>query len=245
MLSALIRLRDFPVAGEKIKASIIDEHSPRLFPKPDEGDNIYHTLCQFEHRRRVTERELTDSQSSKLQNVISDHMRYSGKKQFINDQSANVQRIRQITAIFAEAKFIHVIRDGRNVAYEILHRRWWSDCDIWWYGHSPRFWQENGGEPIVLCGLHWKHVVETILEHFRSYNDHYLEVRYEDLVSNTRSVMHDVLDFCGLEWSVPYAKFIPQQIQGQNEQSQRVLTPRQQTLLNRELRDLLAQLRYR
>lgn len=244
ILSLIHRLRDLPIVGDKIKKNIINNNGFKFLPRPSEGDNIYHSFCRFEHSRWTTEENLTKHQSTTFTKIIKSHQRFTQRSCFINDQSANIQRIRQIVKIFPKAKFIHVIRDGRAVANEMLQTKWWRNNDIWWLGSKPDAWDKYGREPVVLCGLDWKKCINTIFDHLDLFKDRYLEIRYEDLTENPKKTLMKTFKFCGLDWYEEYSKYIPAKITNKNSNIYNDLTQTQIDELNYELGDLLSYLKY-
>lgn len=88
----------------------------------------------------------------------------------------------RIERLLPEARFIHVLRDGRDAAVS-LRRQWFSP------GHDvatqARFWRDN------------------VLEARRqgAACRHYVEVRLEDLVQRPEQVLRPLCDFCELPWS--------------------------------------------
>ncbi|MDP8959746.1 MAG: sulfotransferase, partial [Actinomycetota bacterium] len=83
---------------------------------------------------------------------------------------------------FPEAKFIHVIRDGRDVALSYL-----------WVAWGPRtLWE---------AARKWRRDVSAGRRHGASLGpERYLEVRYERLVAEPRRVLELVCDFAGLSF---------------------------------------------
>lgn len=90
------------------------------------------------------------------------------------------QHLALIATTFPEARAVHIIRDGRDVAASML--------PLWF---SP-------GDAAAVAD-HWCTVVSRIR------NDQHLlptiEVRYEHLVTDTERELRRVLEFCELEWS--------------------------------------------
>jgi hypothetical protein len=91
------------------------------------------------------------------------------------------RHIRSIVRLLPEARFVHVIRDGRAVAAS-LRDMWFSpgrDIDT-----QARYWRENvllAREQGAACG-------------------HYLEVRYEEVVRSPESTLRTVCDFLDLDF---------------------------------------------
>ena len=91
-----------------------------------------------------------------------------------------VQNMKLIQRALPEAHFVHVIRDGRDVALSVLDRtvRELTAGDI------ARRWRKKvlkarGDAPAL---------------------EHYLEIRYEDLILETEPTLRRVCDFCALDW---------------------------------------------
>jgi len=103
----------------------------------------------------------------------------------------NALHISYLGRIFPRARFVHVIRDGRAVANSLVKQRW----------ADP-----STGEPVWYCRDHgaaaryWAMVVARAREQAAAVPGRYLEVRYEDLVTEPRAQMQRVLAFLGEPW---------------------------------------------
>ncbi len=85
-----------------------------------------------------------------------------------------------IATLFPEARAIHIIRDGRDVAASMM--------PLWF----------SAGDAAATAD-HWCRVITRVRA-----DQHHLptiEVRYQDLVLQPREEMQRVLEFCELEWS--------------------------------------------
>ena len=91
------------------------------------------------------------------------------------------RRMPAIEAVLPEAHFLHVIRDGRDVALSLR--------PLWF---SP-------GEQIEAQAQNWLTKVSAIRAGGRRCR-HYLEVRYEDLVLDTESVLRRICEFIALRY---------------------------------------------
>lgn len=105
---------------------------------------------------------------------------------FLEKSPNNSHHIDTIHRCFPNAKFIHVIRDGRDVAASIMAaKKSWG-----------KYWAFNSVEEAILD---WKIALESALE-AKKFTKHYLEVRYEDLLTNGVSELEKLFQF--LEISV-------------------------------------------
>lgn len=238
----LHRIVDLPYIGPWSKKRFASKN--KLYLKPSEAQLIYHGYCGFEFKKQSTENDLNKATEEKFKDVIKNHLVLTGKKRFVSKQTANTQRIRLIGKMFSDAYFIHMIRDGRAVANSLLNVRFWNDTDIWWLGEKASDWEKKGGAAIELCGLHWKRDVEEIQKNKNLFEDRYIEVRYEDFVSNVRSTMDRVASFCELSKSESYSRLLPQTLSNMNYKWQEQLTVEQKKILERTIKPFLNQLGY-
>jgi hypothetical protein len=90
----------------------------------------------------------------------------------------------QIEGLLPEARFIHVIRDGRDAA---LSRIRWR--------------LQRTGEPANVARLakRWKRWIRRARTQGRQVS-HYTEVRYEDLILDTEKTLRELCAFLALEW---------------------------------------------
>jgi hypothetical protein len=102
-------------------------------------------------------------------------------------------RIPFIHAVFPEAKVVHIVRDGRDVACSLMPGIGGSE----WRHVRPPGWERLMAEEhgIVRCAKAWREIVELALADLQHVT--HLTVRYEDLIRAPRSVagaVFDVLD---------------------------------------------------
>ncbi len=92
-----------------------------------------------------------------------------------------VKHMLKIEKALPETRFIHVIRDGHDVALSALS-------------------QSFGSDSVVQAAERWKDRIERGRLQAKRLN-HYLEVRYEDLVLDSEPTLHAVCEFCQLTWN--------------------------------------------
>ncbi|MCT7964986.1 sulfotransferase [Laspinema sp. D1] len=93
-----------------------------------------------------------------------------------------VVRIKDIQTALPEAHFIHIIRDGRDTALS-MKKMWWGAGDDIEKQASNWIWQiREGRQQAQFC-------------------QHYLEVRYEELITNTTKVLKEICKFINLPYS--------------------------------------------
>ena len=105
-----------------------------------------------------------------------------------------VKQLPLLHRLFPQAKIIHIIRDGRDVALSLLE-----------WAHEKKgpgrfkLWKQN---PLATSALWWSRMVESGRKHGRHIGpDHYYEVRYEDLVTDSERELRRIADFLDLPYS--------------------------------------------
>jgi hypothetical protein len=104
-----------------------------------------------------------------------------GKARWGDKTPIYVESMPVIAAVLPEARFIHLIRDGRDVA---LSRSTWNE------GEVP--------DP-AKAARRWRRRIEGARADARDL-DHYLELRYEDLVLDTETSLRRVCDYVELDF---------------------------------------------
>lgn len=112
---------------------------------------------------------------------------HTGKPIWADKTPENVLRFDFACRHFPRAKFVHVIRDGRDVACSLRHRVWMKLRD------------RSAPEAIAHCIAYWAERVERgrCLRH----DPRYIELRYEDLVADPEAAMRRLLAFLEIEWN--------------------------------------------
>jgi hypothetical protein len=169
----------------------------RLYPMPVEGEPVYRH-CGVGAGGPTGGRS-EDEQAACLCGAFAGLRRFTGGRVVISKRIANNQRIPFLVAAFPEARFVHLVRDGRAVAYSLSRVDWWEDGVVWWYGDTPRRWRERGGDPWELVATHWVRELASVGEGLRAVAaDRQLELRYEELVGGPVAALRRVARFAGL-----------------------------------------------
>jgi hypothetical protein len=160
-------------------------------------------------------------------------------------------RIGFLNEVFPDAKFIHIVRDGRAVASSYLHiNEWqwrgWYGPSSWRYGPlSPEdqaAWEASGRSFIALAGIQWRLHTRAI-EAARAGVDEsrYLQVRYEDYCADPSATCRQVLDFAELDHAPSFERHVRSaKITDMTSRFRKDLSPEQVLMLTNLLRaDLL------
>ncbi len=241
-LATTHRLVDLPVLGQWMKRQFWQRTRPSL--RPSEANRIYHAYVGLDNGRFLSENDLTPQITHRFHHIIQTHLYYTGKTRFLAKQTTNNQHIRLINALFPDARFVHIIRDGRAVAASLARVRWWPHIRVWWLGQTPTDWATAGNDPIELCIRHWQRDVAVILENRHLFADRYLEIRYEELVESPGTTIGQILAFVGLADTAEFRRLLPARLTNMNHKWSHQLSAAQQRTIMQVAANMLAQLGY-
>jgi len=138
----------------------------------------------------------------------------------------------ELYSLFPDAKFIHIMRDGRDVALSLFKLEW-------------------GPESPMQAAKHWKDRAKSALEFGKGLSDKtYMELRYEGLLDNPQKEFARIVHF--IEYEGDREALINQfnnEIEGKIKQGnynkwKREMSPRQIKAFERVAGDLLKELDY-
>lgn len=105
-----------------------------------------------------------------------------GKSRYADKTTTYVFAMPAIAATLPESRFVHLVRDGRNVALSLLQVPWGpatvEEAAVWW-----RVRVEAARDAGALLGPH-----------------RYTEARFEDLVASPDTELARLTDFLGISW---------------------------------------------
>lgn len=128
-----------------------------------------------------------------IDKLSANFRRASGKPRWAEKTPHNVTVMTTLGELFPDARFIHLIRDGRDVACSLVTMKWIDPKS----GKKLEYVQN-----IANAARYWQEIVQ-----FARYQTaqpalqgRVVEVRYEGLVADTEGTMRKVLDFLGEAW---------------------------------------------
>lgn len=129
------------------------------------------------------EQRLNELSRPYLRDVVSTVFGYSCEKdnkvRWGNKTPTYVSHMAQINALYPQAKFIHIIRDPRDVSVSMLR--------VGWHGNTVR-----------QIASRWRDQVEAGMRAGQKLGPvQYLEVQYEDLVLDGRTTLETICKFLG------------------------------------------------
>ena len=121
------------------------------------------------------------------------------------DKSDYLHQMHKIKSLYPQAKFIHIVRDGRDVALSVMKMKWGPNN----IREAANWWSEH-----VRLGYSMGRMLSS---------KQYYEVRYEDLVADPEKYLNEICRFVGvnfeskmLEFFKDSKKFIPQTLLNQH-----------------------------
>ena len=152
--------------------------------------------------REVLERLLADDGPVSYDRFISgifDRYGEARGKRIVGDKTPRyVRSLPTLHALWPEARFVHIIRDGRDVCLSVLN---------WGKGPTGRFsaWEED---PVSVVALWWRwHVLLGRQDGEALGGRLYQEVRYESLVSDPAWECAELCRFLGLAYDEAMLRF--------------------------------------
>ena len=91
----------------------------------------------------------------------------------------NVLHVERVKRNLPNALFVHIIRDGRDIALSLKKMG----------GFTPLPWDRSQTESLVATALYWEWMVHQGRAHGRKFPADYIEIRYEDLITNPRETL--------------------------------------------------------
>jgi hypothetical protein len=128
-----------------------------------------------------------------IDNLSANFRRASGKPRWAEKTPNNAMVMTALGELYPDARFIHVIRDGRDVACSLVTMNWIDPNS----GTKMDYVQN-----IANAARYWREIVQYAQYQAAqpALSGRVIEVRYESLVADTEGTMRKVLDFLGEAW---------------------------------------------
>ncbi len=183
-------------------SDIMDRFSPDNKLRKTDVNEIYELTTshwrwkEWEMSDEILKERLNMLEESSLNQVVEvifqQTLEKVGKRRWGDKTPGYVTEIKRLHRLFPNAKFIHLVRDGRDVSLSLKRVGWVGDTT----------WD-------IAC--HWSEQVRAGSEQGRSLpKGQYLEVKYEDLVRNTETKLREICRFIGEDFSTKMMAFYNQ-----------------------------------
>jgi hypothetical protein len=120
-----------------------------------------------------------------LRIVMEEVARKQGVDRWADSTPTNVPHMLRIVKEFPDARIVHIIRDGRDVALSLDKREW----------SRPLPWHKD--KSLLAAGLYWEWIVRKGRKYGAELGASYMEVRYEQLVSAPQEALEKLGSFIG------------------------------------------------
>jgi Sulfotransferase family len=133
----------------------------------------------------ITARVIADCRNGGdfLRIVMGEIVKKQGVERWADCTPHHLLSMKEIKRQIPDALFIHIIRDGRDVALSYLKQGW----------AHPLLWDR--GEELGVAALYWKWIVGKGRVLGKELGSDYQEVRFEDLIANPQQVLDRLGDF--------------------------------------------------
>ena len=159
----------------------------------------------------LTKSDALENKSRRLHRLFREEIDKTGRPVLIEKLPINSFRLEFIHHIFPDARFIHIVRNGMEVARSIERR-----VNEGWYGANDYKWFQLARHASTLKGtaslpslcttdydrglLEWRLSTDAAHVFLSTLPDTiYMEIGYEDFVEKPVQTITTVLDFLGLE----------------------------------------------
>jgi hypothetical protein len=211
----------------------------------------------FENGDHVrTRKEATPKEIDRLHSRFGFKAWYTGKTQVLNKSPNNTVRLDFLDAVFPDAVWIHVIRDGRAVVNSLIQGLpddWetedrfkpWRERVNPFPGVKPPNWRSLlRDDPIEQHALQWREVLDYALTLEKKLGLSIYHLKYEDLCSKPRMLIRDVYQYAGLEVNSKILESLPENLENRNYKWQDNFTANEVALINNIQKPMLERLGY-
>ncbi len=91
----------------------------------------------------------------------------------------NVLHMERVKRDIPNALFVHIIRDGRDIALSLKKMG----------GFAPLPWDRSTTPSLIATALYWEWMVQKGREHGRKFPSDYIEIHYEDLITRPQETL--------------------------------------------------------
>jgi hypothetical protein len=179
-------------SGTTLMRAMINNH-PKIFCGPethffiDKNFIDYHDVMVNHYSNRISEYnenvrdEVNQMYRGMINNFFTKHMNANKKRRWADKTPYNVKVIDFLLEVFeGNIKFIHMIRDGRDVASSITTMPW-------------------GPKTVKEAAHNWTTIIANTRKHVGK--DYYIEIKYEDLVREETKILKEVCEFLGEDFN--------------------------------------------
>jgi hypothetical protein len=206
-------------SGTTVLGTMLGQHpelayvnEPRLIWAHEPATDIWSSHAESQGGRLcLTAADVAPFAAVQIIRDFAAEVRRAGAIRLIEKLPANSFRIGFLDALFPDSLFLHLIRDGRDVAASIARRAARGE----WFGHGEYKWRQlvahaestGIGDLVHLCTndalrglLEWRLAISAVRRSLSELPDRrWIEVRYEDFVAQPVEACQQLEAFIGVE----------------------------------------------
>jgi hypothetical protein len=118
-----------------------------------------------------------------LRIVMREVARKQGVARWADCTPEHLLYMEEIKEQIPDALFIHIIRDGRDVALSYVKQGW----------SHPLPWDRNDG--LNVAGIYWEWLVRRGRKHAQHLGSDYIEIRFEELIAKPQETLSSLASF--------------------------------------------------
>jgi hypothetical protein len=206
---------------------------------PSEAYDFWEHHCPGFRRpiRDLVAADLTPRSARRIGRALS--RLSTGRRTHLSLKITGWPRVTFLRALFPDARFVHIVRDGRAVVNSLIATDWWRG----WQGPQQWRWGELSAEHqetwlahdrsfVALAAIQYNIILDSVLAAATDLPaDCYLEMRYEDLCADPPATLQQVCNFAGWSWEREFERNIQRlSFTDTNDKYTRDLSPEQQSI---------------
>lgn len=181
--------RSLEKASRDLIPIVLSGQDPPLSPQLLEAVRAYHRFSRLALPADAVERAAQANTYAEFVSKLYDEYARLRNKRLAGEKTPDyVRRIPLLHSLFPHSRFIHIVRDGRDVALSLLE-----------WAHEKKgpgrfeLWRE---QPVAVCALWWRWQVRAGLRNARELPEGLaMQVGYEELVARPDVVLQKLAAF--------------------------------------------------
>ena len=210
-------------------------------------DPVHYSDPAAEHHFSVE--RATPAEIRRLHRACEWYRQREGRARLLCEHPRNTVRIAFLSRVFPDARFVHVIRDGRAVVSSMVSQirsRPRRQAQPMGGFCRPPGWRALLRDDLVeQTALQWRAIVRHAREQGAALGERYCEARYEELCAGPRAVCRALFEFAGLPADEAQLAELPERLELRGEVWRGRLTPKEIANVEECAGDLQAELGYR
>ena len=172
-----------------------------LTPEIVEYTRTYKRFVRLGLAREAVDRAARATTYAGFVSALYDEFAVMHKKPMAGEKTPDyVRRIPLLHQLFPQAKFVHIIRDGRDVALSSVE---WAEKGI-----GPSKFELFAKHPFATTAMWWCWQVASGRKDGRELGPSlYHELRYEQLVDDPATVLRGITDFLGIPYDAGMERY--------------------------------------